>query len=889
MLLLQALDSEDYSGWADYAAFIAARADAPAPNVYASYYGSYTADANTDLDTTKVFDGNPSLRMTFRASPNAAHGWYSYDYDTDPDPPPTRQYRGVYVRDRFELASTFIPTGADPWSGLHFANFDVRGENGGTYVDNVRVILNDAEVRLQYYRSDTDTFTTEVIGASADWRGAPKQVVMLVTPVVDTATIRARVYFGEAADSLEELVLIGDEVFTASASMNATTNRPTATPSGIYRWDWLFTRPTSDAFRMWSYTSEFGWGEELDAIGQIAVNERVAARTSREVPLLVDYHAENFDRTDFNENRGWMFSIGGDGTFVTTRPYSGGKNALLVRTRISPPTTSSYSSTFPTVPSATITSWYVRQTFEMASTFAPSMNPSGVVEGLRLSQISLAPTTGSSEFSRSYVTANDGNIKHVWSVYPYTSDVVTTIDTIANWKAEPYQFVHWVERITSTTWRVRIWAGTASPGYRELELLYDVVHTAYQADSILYTVGMWSPWDLSEAPASNDLDMWIFAVEQGIPDYFSDPSTEFAETLAYTLNVSSGITLDKTAVATLTSALTLGDSALREYVAQALMVEQALITDTTALRASYGQVVQDTTLARDRLRVAERTALAEACTVATTLVPARAVRVADAVAMIAALAAPGKYGRTAIEVLQLRETLTRAIGAQHDDVLVVLDALTQRTALRAALTETTLLAEALQYTAVFHLEVSEELATADTVSMQQLFSVMVTEQVRVLGSTLIPGTQCLTWAVNARTGATTEYRDYTFNSFARRGTRYLAAADDGLYVLDGDTDNGSAIIAELASGFLQFAGTRFASFKAVYLGMHATGNVFFRLTTGDDKTYTYRVVAQSMENTKVRVGKGLRSRYFAFALETTGQDFDLDTIEFLPLGAQRRV
>jgi hypothetical protein len=39
----------------------------------------------------------------------------------------------------------------------------------------------------------------------------------------------------------------------------------------------------------------------------------------------------------------------------------------------------------------------------------------------------------------------------------------------------------------------------------------------------------------------------------------------------------------------------------------------------------------------------------------------------------------------------------------------------------------------------------------------------------------------------------------------------------------------------------------------------------------------------------VQVGKGLRARYFALELVTTGQDFDLDTIEVVPLLNARRV
>ena len=37
------------------------------------------------------------------------------------------------------------------------------------------------------------------------------------------------------------------------------------------------------------------------------------------------------------------------------------------------------------------------------------------------------------------------------------------------------------------------------------------------------------------------------------------------------------------------------------------------------------------------------------------------------------------------------------------------------------------------------------------------------------------------------------------------------------------------------------------------------------------------------------IGKGLSARYFAFELTTPGQDFDLDSVEFIPMMRDRRV
>jgi hypothetical protein len=44
-----------------------------------------------------------------------------------------------------------------------------------------------------------------------------------------------------------------------------------------------------------------------------------------------------------------------------------------------------------------------------------------------------------------------------------------------------------------------------------------------------------------------------------------------------------------------------------------------------------------------------------------------------------------------------------------------------------------------------------------------------------------------------------------------------------------------------------------------------------------------------MKTARINIGKGIRARYFAFELISTGQDFDLDSLEFIPLVAKRRV
>jgi hypothetical protein len=143
--------------------------------------------------------------------------------------------------------------------------------------------------------------------------------------------------------------------------------------------------------------------------------------------------------------------------------------------------------------------------------------------------------------------------------------------------------------------------------------------------------------------------------------------------------------------------------------------------------------------------------------------------------------------------------------------------------------------------------------------------------------------------MNTRTASVTEYGNYDFNSFARIDNTYLGASSSGLYELLGDDDAGTDIIAQIKSGFAQWGGARFSGFKAAYLGVRGEGDFVLRLTTGEGQTYNYSVSTRDMRSTKVHMGKGLRARYFAFELISTGQDFDLESIEFVPLVAERRV
>lgn len=152
-----------------------------------------------------------------------------------------------------------------------------------------------------------------------------------------------------------------------------------------------------------------------------------------------------------------------------------------------------------------------------------------------------------------------------------------------------------------------------------------------------------------------------------------------------------------------------------------------------------------------------------------------------------------------------------------------------------------------------------------------------------------PGGDTTTWAMNARTGAVTEYLNYGFAAFGQSAAGpYLGAGPDGLYELAGADDAGEPIVADLIGGLTDFGGSFLSGLKAAYLAVRGDGQFYLKLTSASGASTVYGVSASSLRTTRINMGKGHRSRFFTFELISTGQDFDLVGLNFLPIQQTRR-
>lgn len=319
------------------------------------------------------------------------------------------------------------------------------------------------------------------------------------------------------------------------------------------------------------------------------------------------------------------------------------------------------------------------------------------------------------------------------------------------------------------------------------------------------------------------------------------------------------------------------------------LVESVGTSDVVSSQLKRVVLVAESGGVRDIVVVGIPRSLSDSVAVSEAIGAVQALRVLERLGIGDTLTPRATYAMAFQESVRLRDALRKFFGGDVVDGVATTDVLSLKRTTPGALQDTTGIADTLARKFIVRVTAQDTVGIDPMQALKMIFNRQMVEGVEIAAAYVSPSGSITTWAINTRNGAVTEYSNYNFNSFAKINNKYFGAADAGLYELTGDDDAGTDIIAQIKSGFAQFGGSRFTSFKAAYLGMRGEGDFVLKVETGDGKTYNYAVVGKDMQTTKVHMGKGLRARYFAFELISTGQDFDLDDIEFMPLVAQRRV
>jgi len=320
--------------------------------------------------------------------------------------------------------------------------------------------------------------------------------------------------------------------------------------------------------------------------------------------------------------------------------------------------------------------------------------------------------------------------------------------------------------------------------------------------------------------------------------------------------------------------------------------DNAIITELDAATLIYGLTVAERAFVSQTLSSAWGVVLTQNMTVHDALTVVLGVVVLERLKISSVLAAQATYGVSMAELATINDGLWRMLSGLISDHATVTSALGVAYYASASIDEAAIITAALGNQLIMHVTVPEGAVLTDAELLQGIYQGVIVEGAVVTAAYVSPDGTFTTWAINTRTNAVSEYQNWVFNSFAKMGHKYLGMARDGLYELDGVDDEGASIPAYVKSGLFQPGGSRYSSFKAAYLGMRIDStvqDVFLKIILGNDTEYVYKVAVQDMHTTRVNFGKGLRSRYYAWELMTTGEDFDLESVTFIPLVASRRV
>lgn len=150
------------------------------------------------------------------------------------------------------------------------------------------------------------------------------------------------------------------------------------------------------------------------------------------------------------------------------------------------------------------------------------------------------------------------------------------------------------------------------------------------------------------------------------------------------------------------------------------------------------------------------------------------------------------------------------------------------------------------------------------------------------------------WVVNTTTGNSTRYEKFGFNSFARIAGKYYGAKEGGVYLLEGDTDDGADIASMIAVGKQNFGTTNRSAqmrLENCYMAVASDGRLVLKVRA-EGREYIYRTRSSSTElqTQRVDIGRGIRANFMEFEIwNENGDDFDIQTLEFAAVVLSRRI
>ena len=150
------------------------------------------------------------------------------------------------------------------------------------------------------------------------------------------------------------------------------------------------------------------------------------------------------------------------------------------------------------------------------------------------------------------------------------------------------------------------------------------------------------------------------------------------------------------------------------------------------------------------------------------------------------------------------------------------------------------------------------------------------------------------FVVNLAHFGVTEYSGYSFNSFANYhfSKTYIGASEEGIFVLDGDDDNGVRINATIQPGNEDLWSQTIKRLREGFVTMRG-GPISIELILDEGRldpvTRDLEYVESTIHEERFKISRGLKNRFFSVIFKNLGgNDFSLESFRFFCDEIQRR-
>ena len=144
-------------------------------------------------------------------------------------------------------------------------------------------------------------------------------------------------------------------------------------------------------------------------------------------------------------------------------------------------------------------------------------------------------------------------------------------------------------------------------------------------------------------------------------------------------------------------------------------------------------------------------------------------------------------------------------------------------------------------------------------------------------------------AMNVTNFAVTEYSDFPFNSFCYFNGKYYGASPSGIFLLEGNDDNGTRIASQVISGPQDMYARGFIRrLREAWLAYReGNGELMLWLIRGEkdhwEKLFeTVSGKAGLLHERRAKIAHGIKDRFIAFGFKNvSGNDFDVESLRII--------